>query len=97
MEHQTNQQAPASLNPAKPAALVQYAPTATPLATYYPPLEAITKPGLTTCEAGYYLDRKPQTMRAWACREDGPLRPVRINGRLAWPTSAVKALVGVAA
>jgi hypothetical protein len=77
------------------AALVQPAPTATPTASYYPPLEAITKPGLTTGEAGYYLDRKPQTMRAWACLENGPIRPVRINGRLAWSTAAVKSLLGV--
>lgn len=62
----------------------------------FPPLDAVTKPNLTTPEAAYYTDRKPQTLRGWACHEDGPIRPRRINGRLAWPTDEVKRLVGVA-
>jgi len=63
----------------------------------YPLLESITKPNLTTNEAAYFLNRKPQTLFGWACHEDGPLRPTRINGRLAWSTSTVKALAGVTA
>jgi hypothetical protein len=39
---------------------------------------------LTTAEAAVALNRKPQTLRMWACLECGPIRPVRINGRLAW-------------
>jgi hypothetical protein len=39
---------------------------------------------VSTDEAAFHLGRKPQTLRKWACYEDGPLRPVRINGRLAW-------------
>jgi hypothetical protein len=65
--------------------------------TPYPPLELVTKPNLTTCEAAHYLNRRPQTLRVWACREEGPLRPSRVHGLLAWPTASVKALVGVAA
>jgi hypothetical protein len=30
------------------------------------------------------LNRAPQTLRKWACLENGPIRPIRINGRLAW-------------
>ena len=30
-------------------------------------------------------------------REDGPLRPIRINGRLAWPVSELRRVLGVAA
>ncbi len=60
-----------------------------------PPLEQITKPTLTTEEAAYYTNRKPQTLRAWACLENGPIRPIRINGRLAWPTNGVKKISGV--
>ena len=63
----------------------------------YPPLNTVTKPNLTTGEAAHYLDRKPQTLYCWACHEDGPMRPTRINGRLAWSTSTVKALAGVTA
>ncbi len=39
---------------------------------------------LPTNEAATVLNRRDQTMRKWACLENGPIRPVRINGRLAW-------------
>ena len=63
----------------------------------FPPLELVTKPNLTTAETAYYLNRAPQTLRVWACLENGPIRPKRIGGILAWNTSEVKALAGVAA
>ena len=66
------------------------------LAEQFPPLEFVTKPNLTTAELAHYLDRKPQTLRNWACHEIGPLRPKRIHGILAWSTAETKALVGVA-
>lgn len=62
----------------------------------YPPLALVNKPNLTTAELAYYLDRRPQTLRGWACNEDGPLRPKRIGGILAWPTADAKVLAGVA-
>lgn len=44
------------------------------------------------------LNRKPQTLRKWTCLENGPIRPVRINGRLAWRVADIQALLqGVAA
>ncbi|MGU7816424.1 MULTISPECIES: helix-turn-helix domain-containing protein [Burkholderia] len=48
---------------------------------------------LPTDEAAAALNRKPQTLRKWACLENGPLRPVRINGRLAWRVSDIQALL----
>ena len=43
------------------------------------------------------LNRKPQTLRKWACLENGPIRPIRINGRLAWRVSDIQNLLnGVA-
>ncbi len=63
----------------------------------FPPLALVTKPNLTTGELAYYLNRRPQTLRAWACLENGPIRPRRIGGLLAWSTSEVKALAGVQA
>ena len=59
-------------------------------------LEAETRANLPTPEAAFHLNRRPQTLRLWACREDGPIRPIRINGRLAWPTAEIKKLCGVA-
>jgi hypothetical protein len=61
----------------------------------FPPLDEVTSPTVTTEAAAYYLNRKPQTMRIWACLESGPIRPNRINGRLAWPVAEIKALTGV--
>jgi hypothetical protein len=63
----------------------------------YLPLEQVTRPNLKTEEAAHYLNRRPQTLRAWACLENGPLRPRRIAGLLAWSTAEIKALAGVAA
>jgi hypothetical protein len=48
---------------------------------------------LTTTEAAAAINRKPQTLRKWACLENGPIRPIRINGRLAWRVSDVQALM----
>jgi len=62
----------------------------------FPPLESVTRPTADTASAAFYLYRRPQTLRGWACHEDGPLRPIRINGRLAWPISEIKRLLGVA-
>lgn len=61
----------------------------------YPSLESLTRPTVPTEQAGYYLDRRPQTMRAWACLECGPLRPIRVHGRLAWPVAEIKRVLGV--
>jgi len=62
----------------------------------FPSLEHVTRPNLKTEEAAFYLNRRPQTLRAWACLENGPLRPRRIAGLLAWSTAEIKALAGVA-
>lgn len=40
------------------------------------------------------LNPRPQTLRKWACLENGPIRPVRINGRLAWRVVDIQALLG---
>lgn len=62
----------------------------------FPPLQEVTKPNLKTNEAAHYLNRAQQTLLVWACKEIGPIRPLRISGRLAWPTADVKRLLGVA-
>ncbi|MGK5008793.1 DNA-binding protein [Janthinobacterium sp. MDB2-8] len=48
---------------------------------------------IDTNEAAFHLGRKPQTLRKWACHEDGPLRPVRIMGRLAWNVADIMRIV----
>lgn len=59
------------------------------------PLSQETRVSLTTAEAAFHLNRAPQTMRLWACHESGPIRPLRINGRLAWPVSELRRLLRV--
>lgn len=52
------------------------------------------EPILTTEEAAAALNLKPQTLRKWACLENGPIRPVRIARRLAWKVVDIQALLG---
>ena len=63
----------------------------------FPTLESVTRPTVDTAAAAYYLNRKAQTLRGHACHENGPIRPLRINGRLAWPVSELKRVLGVPA
>lgn len=59
----------------------------------FPPLEQVTRPTVPTDAAAYYLNRRPQTMRSWASTEHGPIRPIRINGRLAWSVASIRTLL----
>jgi hypothetical protein len=48
---------------------------------------------LTTNEAASVINRAPQTLRNWACLACGPIRPLRIHGRLAWRVSDLLVLL----
>lgn len=62
----------------------------------FPPITHETRPVVNTEQAAFYLGRKAQTLRVWAMRDgSAPIRPLRINGRLAWPVDALKVLLGV--
>lgn len=64
----------------------------------FPALESVTRPAVDTAAAAYYLNRRPQTLRGWACNSGtGPMVPIRINGRLAWKTDDLRRVLGVAA
>ena len=65
------------------------------LAADFPPLAKETRTHVPTEAAAHYLSRRPQTLRGWACREDGPIRPHRVNGRLLWPVAGLLAVLGV--
>lgn len=59
------------------------------------PLAQETREALPTREAAAHLSRAQQTLRTWAMRDgSGPLRPLRINGRLAWPVADIRRLLG---
>lgn len=62
----------------------------------FPTLESLTRPTVDTATAAFYINRKAQTLRGWACHDNGPIRPLRIHGRLAWPVESLRKLTGVA-
>lgn len=59
----------------------------------YAPLAYENRTHVDTACAAYHLSRQPQTMRSWACKENGPIRPTRINGRLAWKVADLRRLL----
>lgn len=61
------------------------------------PLEREARANLPTPEAAFHLNRAQQTLRLWAMRENGPIRPIRVNGRLAWPVSDLRRILNVRA
>jgi len=62
--------------------------------TQFPELDSITRPTINTEQAAYYLMRRPQTLRTWACKQNGAVKPLNINGRLAWPVAEIKKALG---
>lgn len=57
------------------------------------PLELETRSVIPTNAAAYYLNRKTQTLHVWSSKGNGPINPIRINGRLAWPVAEIKNLL----
>ena len=60
------------------------------------PLEQETRPTVDTAATAYYLRKAQQTLRIWACKDNGPIRPVRVGAHLHWKTSEIRKLLGVA-
>lgn len=63
--------------------------------TDLPALADEDRPAVDTAAAAHYLNRRPQTLRKWAAYQTGPVNPIRINGRLAWPVKELRCLLGV--
>jgi hypothetical protein len=63
----------------------------------FPPLVTETRSHVDTRHAAFWMNRKAQTLRDWACVSGkGPIEPMRVNGRLAWPVAEIKRVMGVA-
>lgn len=71
--------------------------TASPVTDVFPALADESRHRVDTACAAYHLGRRPQTLRIWACKENGPLRPLRIHGRLAWSVADLRRLNGLPA
>lgn len=59
------------------------------------PLDQEKRTTLPTAEAARHLNRTPATLTWWSHTGKGPLQPVKVNGRLAWPVADIKRLLGV--
>lgn len=56
------------------------------------PLDREVRETLDTESAAFHLNRSPQTLREWASKGNGPIRPLRIGGLLAWPVRDIRRL-----
>jgi len=65
-------------------------------AQQFTPLELETRPTVNTAAAAHYLQKAKQTMRIYACKENGPIRPIRVGAHLHWKTADIRKLLGVA-
>lgn len=63
------------------------------VANQFLPIDQERRSHVDTACAAFWLSRQCQTLRAWACHENGPIRPIRIMGRLAWPVADIKRLL----
>ncbi len=58
------------------------------------PLNEEKRSILTTKEAAFHLNKAEQTLRIWACKENGPIRPIRVGAHLGWKVEDIKKLIG---
>lgn len=61
----------------------------------FPPLEQEVRTHIGTRQAAFYTIRNPETLQHWANTGSGPITPIRIVGRLAWPVAEIRSLLGV--
>lgn len=59
------------------------------------PLADETRSALPTAEAAAHLSRSPQTLRFWSARGIGPILPLTVHGRLAWPVSEIRRVLAI--
>ena len=75
---------------AAPTEQLEPTPPELPIVQRLPQIE-LPRPGinLTTAQAAQLLHRKPQTLRGWASKDDGPIRPIKTGRVNAWPSDEV--------
>ena len=64
----------------------------------FTPLELETRPTVDTAAYAHYMHIAQQTARIHACKDSGPIRPIRIPGtsKLHWPVAEIRRVLGVA-
>ncbi len=65
----------------------------------FTPLALESRTHIPTEDAAHHLSLSTQTLRCWAMRENGPMQPLRIPGRLGllWPVVEIRRILGVGA
>jgi len=63
----------------------------------FPDIRTETRTHVPTAVAARWLQRANQTLRGWASSESGPIRPIRVSGRLCWAVADIRRLLQVAA
>lgn len=48
---------------------------------------------VTTNEAAALLGLRPQSLFRWSCNGTGPIKPVRVGGRLRWRLADIRAVL----
>jgi len=61
--------------------------------TPFGPIENETRSHVDTACAAFWLNRKEQTLRGWASKENGPIRPIKVNGRNAWAVADIRRIL----
>lgn len=63
----------------------------------FTPLAVEARSHLPTEDAAHQLNKAPQTLRVWAMKESGPIRPHRIPGcsGLLWPVADIRRVLGL--
>ena len=57
---------------------------------FFPNINEESRITVGTATAAHWLNRRPQTLRAWKSNGTGALQPLVINGRLAWPVEKLR-------
>lgn len=79
----------AAVRPKEVSATASVAPAMPKL----PAIDSEDRTHVDTVTAAHWLNRRPQTLRKWATYEDGPIRPMRMCGRLMWSVADIRALL----
>jgi len=62
----------------------------------FPDIRTESRTHVPTDVAARWMLKRPQTLRGWACYSGtGPLVPIRILGKLAWPVAGIRKVLGV--
>ena len=60
----------------------------------YTPLAQESRTVVDTACAAWHLCRSPQTLRGWASKGNGPMKPIQLHGRLVWRVDDIRRLLG---